>query len=126
MEKVVVDSDIIIDYLRTDKGLFPQLNNLQLQGKIEVYISSVTVFELFSGSSAKRDEKYIFKLLANIKVITFDTELAKFAGEERRGKKLTVPLSDFIIGITSIFLKADLATRNRDHFRGIRGIKFFR
>lgn len=126
MEKVVIDSDIIIDYLRTDKGLFPLLSKLQFAGKIEMYLSSVSVFELFSGNSAKKDEEIILKLLANMKIVTFDIELAKFAGELRRDKKPIIQLADFIIGVTSVFIRASLVTRNKDHFRGIKWIKFFK
>lgn len=126
MEKIVVDTDIVIDFLRTDKGLLPQLRKLQEKGVLEIYLSSVTIMELFAGDMRRTQEKMLADLLATFKVIPFDEEIAKFAGEEKRGKKLQIQLSDFIIGITSVYFKANLVTRNKDHFRGIRGIKFFK
>ncbi|OGG14837.1 hypothetical protein A2773_07095 [Candidatus Gottesmanbacteria bacterium RIFCSPHIGHO2_01_FULL_39_10] len=126
MEKVVVDSDILIDFFRASKGFFPQLLYLQEEGKIELYISSITVFELFSGSSSRREEKLLMETISNFRVIAFDGEIAKLAGEKRRDEKLTNPIADFIIGITSIYLQAEIATRNKDHFKGIKGINFFK
>ena len=69
MEKVVVDSDILIDFFRASKGFFPQLLYLQEEGKIELYISSITVFELFSGSSSRREEKLLMETISNFRVI---------------------------------------------------------
>ncbi|MBI3380305.1 PIN domain-containing protein [Candidatus Gottesmanbacteria bacterium] len=126
MEKVVVDTDIIIDFLRTNKGLLPRLRQLQEKGVLEIYISSVTIVELFTGDMRRTQEKMLSDLLVNFKVIPFDEEIAKFAGEAKRGKRLQIQLSDFIIGITSIYFKADLATRNKDHFQGMKGIKFWK
>lgn len=125
MQRIFLDSDIIIDFLKMGQGMFPQIVTLQAVGKIEMYISSVTVFELFSGASAKRDESKILELISNLKTIPFDEHLAKFAGEIRRDKKLSIALADFFIAATSLFIGAHLATRNREHFKGIKGLKFF-
>ena len=125
MEKVVVDSDIIIDYLRTSKGRLPDLLSLQEQGKIEIYVSSMTVFELFAGSFSKKDESKISELVAGFKVVAFDENLAKFAGELTRDWKLSLPLADFVIASTAVFIEAQVVTRNKDHFKGIPKLKFF-
>lgn len=125
MQKVVIDSDVIIDYLRTSKGWLPDLLFLQVQGKIEIYISSITVFELFAGSSSKKDESKILELVSSLKVVVFDGELAKFAGEVTRDSKLSLPLADFIIASTALFIEAQVATRNKNHFKGVPKIRFY-
>jgi predicted nucleic acid-binding protein len=125
MEKVVADTDIIIDFLRTNKGLLPKLRKLQEEGVLEIYISSITVMELFAGEMKSTQRKMLDELLVYFKVISFDDDIARFAGREKKGKKLQIQLSDFIIGITSIYLQTTLATRNKEHFRGIPKIKFF-
>lgn len=125
MDKVLVDSDILIDYFRTSKGLLPDLISFQIGGKIEIYISSVTVFELFAGSSSKKDKVKIQELIEKLKVIVFDGKLAQFAGELTRDNKLSVPLADFIIASSALYIDALIATRNKEHFRPIPGIKFF-
>lgn len=125
MEKVVVDSNIIIDYLRSSKGWLPSLLSFQAKGEIEIYISSITVFELFAGSSSKKDETKILELVSGFKIISFDEKLAKFAGELTRDWKLSLPLADFIIASTAVFIEAQVVTRNKDHFKGIPKLKFF-
>lgn len=125
MEKILVDSDILIDFLRTNSGFFPKLVRLQIDGKVELYISSITVFELYSGQSSKKEDTILTESLSNMKIIPFERELAKFAGEIRRDKKLNNPLADFIIGITAVFIGAKLATRNKSHFKSIEKIRFY-
>lgn len=122
----MLDTDIIIDFLRIKKGLLQTLFKLQKAGKIEVYLSSVSIFELFAGQSSKRDNEYILSLISTLEVISFDHNIAKLAGEIKRDHKLSIALADFFIGVTSIYLGAKIATRNKDHFRGIKGIRFFK
>lgn len=125
MKKIVVDSDIIIDFLRTGEGYFPKLVEKQAEGKLQIYLSSVTVMELLAGESASKDEEYLLKLVGSFKVEPFGTELAKLAGRTKRGRKLQIALADFIIGMTAIKLKAVIATRNKAHFKGISELKFY-
>lgn len=126
MDKVIVDTDIIVDFLRTNSGLLPQLMQLQQNGVCEIYTSSITIMELFAGEMDKTEIKMLNSLLEYFKTIPFDQELARFAGEKKRGKKLRINLTDLIISITSVYFKAKLATRNKDHFEGIPGIEFFK
>lgn len=125
MQKIVLDSDIIIDFLRTGKGLFPQIVKLQAEGKIEMYVSCITVFELFSGSSSKRDEFKILELTGQLNKVPFDEHLAKFAGEIRRDRKPSIALADYLIAATALFLDANLATRNKNHYKEVKGLRFF-
>lgn len=125
MQKIVIDSDVFIDFLRTGRGLLPLIISLQEEGRIEIYISSVTVFELFAGASSKNDESKILGLIDKLKVIPFNMDLAKYAGEMKRDKKASIALADFFIASSALYIGADIATRNKDHFKGIIGIRFF-
>ncbi|MBI3955508.1 PIN domain-containing protein [Candidatus Gottesmanbacteria bacterium] len=125
MDKVIIDTDIVIDFLRINAGLLPRITELQKNGLCEVYVSSISIMELFAGKMNASELKMLYSLLEYFKVVSFDRELAQFVGESKRGKKLTVPLADYIIGLTSIYLGAELATRNKDHFKGIPKLKFF-
>lgn len=125
MEKILLDTDVIIDFLRTKQGLLRKLLTLQKSGKVDIYLSSVSIFELFAGQSSKKDKEYILSLLSTLNIIPFDLNIAKLAGETKRDYKLSVALADFFIGVTSIYLGAKLTTRNKDHFQGIKRIKFF-
>jgi len=125
MNRVVIDTDIVIDFLRTNSGLFPQLLQLQADGKIEILFSSITVLEIFAGESAKNQRNELLKLFSKFKIVPFDKDLAIFAGEVKRGKKLSITLTDFIIGTSASKLKARLATRNKTDFKDIPFLKFF-
>lgn len=125
MEKVLVDTDVIIDFLRIDSGLFPKLLRLQAEGKIEIFLSSITVMELYAGASAGKQESLLSDLVSQFRVLPFDKELAKVAGELKRGKRLSASLADYIIGVTTIAYKARLVTRNRKHFESISKLRFY-
>ena len=127
MKKVLVDTDIIIDFLRTNEGVFLTLLKLQEQGSFTLYISSITVMELFVGTSSQKPAQFkqLKELISSLRVVPLDTNLAQFTGELKRGKKWTILTSDLIIASTALWLKAELATRNKKHFAAIPGLKFF-
>lgn len=128
MKKILVDTDVIIDFLRTNKGLFLNLLELQEQGSLTLYISSVTVMELFVGTSSQKPDQsqQLKELIDSLRVVPLDARLAQFTGELKRGKKWTILTSDLIVSATALWLKAQLATRNQKHFAGIPGLKFFK
>lgn len=125
MKNVVVDTDILIDFLRAGRGPFAELIGLQKQRQIELYLSGITVMELFAGKSSAETADNLEKFIGSFKVVPFDKKLARFSGELRRERKFAIQTTDFIIGSTALWLKAQLATRNKKHFAGIPGLKFF-
>jgi predicted nucleic acid-binding protein len=124
MTKILVDSDIIIDFLRTGSGTLPRFLEGQRDGKFELYLSSVTILELFAGKSSKSIAGKLLELIDGFIVIPIGTELAVFAGELKRDHKISVTLADLFVGATSVFVGAKLATRNRRHYQGIPKLRF--
>lgn len=125
MKSIVVDTDILIDYLRAGRGPFPALIELQKQHKVELCLSSVTVMELFAGKSSRGKSEYLEEFIGQFKVIPFDKIIAKFCGELRRDLKMSIQTTDLLIGTTALWLNAQLTTGNKKHFTGIPGLKFF-
>lgn len=125
MIKVLVDTDIIIDFLRTRKGILSKLFELQAKQTLELYITSITIVELFSGQSSKKKNPDLSELISEFKIIELTRGLAKFAGELKRDNLLLVPFADLVIGTTAVYIKAKLATRNRQHFQSIPKLKFY-
>lgn len=125
MVKLVVDTDIIIDYLRAGKGPFLEILDLQQKGSAEIYVSTISVLELYAGQSSKTDAAQVEKILDNLAIVELSRELAKFAGEKKRDLSASSTINDLIIGCTALVLKARLVTRNRKHFEQIPGLKFF-
>ncbi len=124
MIKILVDTDIIIDFLRTGQGIFPSLFDFQQKRTVELYISTITILELFSGSSSKKDQDPS-RLISTMKVVEFNTDVAKFAGELKRDNAIVIAFADLIIGSSALYINAKILTKNKKHFRLIPGLKFY-
>jgi hypothetical protein len=121
MRNVVLDSDILIDHLR---GFKPAKDIMIKVGKREIaaFVSSITEAELLSGAEC-RDLRKRNLVVGTIKLFTkvpVDNKISQKAGEFRR--RYGVPLLDGIVGATAFYKKAELWTRNVEHFRKIREI----
>lgn len=112
-----VDSDILIDYLRGVDGARVFL--LEASGEGVLYISAVSIAELYAGKETKQEEKRfaIERFLANFQVIAVDASLARSAGELRRD--FAMPFADMIIAASARAYGLRLATRNTKHFAAL-------
>ena len=126
MVKIFLDTNIIIDYLRTKKGLLFELLELQKLQRIKIYCSSITVVEIFAERSSVLQEDIIRNIFSVVQIIAVDHELGKKVGETKREMNNEVTLGDVIIGVSAVTLNAQLATNNQKHFAKIPDLKFFR
>lgn len=122
MKRVLIDTDILIDFLRKSeeaKKLIVAIINEDILGLISV----ITEAELFSGSecSDPGKRKAVEELLLLMNKVEVDSDIAKKAGEFRR--EYHTPLLDSLIAATAVTLKAVLCTRNTKHFRQIKELK---
>jgi len=124
MTRVVIDTNVVIDYLRVGINSFAKLVELQKENKAELYLSSVSIVELFAGKSSLKDSKKLLQLTEFLSIIPLTTELAKFAGELKRDNHLSITVADLIIAASALTLDAKLATRNKRHFKGIPKLQF--
>src|SRR3990167_5313952 len=111
MQRVVVDSDIVIDFTRKANPLFRTLIELSAQKKIKLFIPSVVVAELVAGQETKNQEKL--------------KDLELLLGELLRDYQ-GLGLGDAIIAATCLSFDAKLATRNKKDFASIDGLRFFK
>ncbi|MEK7129696.1 MAG: PIN domain-containing protein [Patescibacteria group bacterium] len=125
MTKVVVDSDIIIDFLRTGSGLLPALFESQRDGKLELFLSAITILELFAGKSSKAAAGQLRELITGFTVVPLGNELAIFAGELKRDHRISTAFADLVVGAATIAIGAQLATRNKRHYQGIPKLRFY-
>ncbi len=128
-QKVVIDSNIIIDFLRQEgKGKQKtQLEAILEKKNIIPLLSSATIQELFAGQSSKksREEARIRKILALFKILVVNEEVAEMAGKIMRDTKAIIQFADAQIAATALLEKALLLTKNKKDFANIRGIKFY-
>lgn len=126
MNKILLDSSVIVDFTRVknkDSSLLQSLVNQNYK----LYISIITHTELFAGkliwekSSAKNELEV---LLSDMAILELEENISMRAGEIKA--KYNLDLIDAIIGATAILHNLDLVTLNIKDFEKIRGIKLFR
>lgn len=126
MEKVFLDSDYLIDYLRGkthSKALMERIR----QKQIEAYISVVTLFELYTGAllSANPNKRIedIEALLGWFEVVEITKEIMFIAAKiyvGLRKKGLMIEIQDVLIAASSLSKNIGLATKNKKHFQNIK------
>ena len=111
MDKFLVDSDIIIWYL---KGRDKEVQLLEeLAEKGELFTSVVTIAEIRAGLT--KDTKKIILELKNIfKPLNISEEIAELTGEFKQKYKLDI--ADMFIAATAVINKLTLVTYNKKHF----------
>jgi len=122
----IFDTSVIIDGLRQKKkarDIFLNFDNTN----DHLFISSVSGFELFSGTSSRNkiQQKRIKNLLSFFTAVDLSWDISVRAGEIfREGiKDLEVP--DYIIAASAIEIGAQVVTLNTKHFAKIPGLSIY-
>ncbi|HLF87108.1 MAG TPA: type II toxin-antitoxin system VapC family toxin [Nitrospiria bacterium] len=114
MKKVLVDTDILIDFLRGKESARDYL-----RGKLQEAIlccSVIAVAEIYAGMLEKEREKTL-ALLDGLFILPVTLEIAEIAGRFKRSvKSHALELDDCLIAATAFVEQAVLATRNRKHY----------
>lgn len=126
MKKVIIDTNIIIDYLRIGRKRKTFLHEI-LQSGLQLIISVATLQELFIGQSTKniKEERKIKKLLELFIIKDINPQIAQKAGEILRDNPGKLSFPDAKIAATAVLEKALLLTKNKKDFANIRGIRFY-
>jgi len=127
MKKIIIDSSIIIEFLRTGKGLWLRLVEEKEKNTIELIVPAVVVAELWSGKSVNdsKKERYLKRMLEITIVKELSENEAKMAGKIRRN--FGVSLADAIVASCAMInKKAELVTLNVKDFVKIKGVKIFK
>ena len=119
--KLLVDTDIIIDYL---KGVKPA-RELFRSGDVDIYCSVLSKKELLSVSGLSDSERRkIVELLSKIKVLKIDNDITKkYSSLIKKYSARQELMADYIIAATAWAKNLPLLTRNLKHFEHIEEIK---
>jgi predicted nucleic acid-binding protein len=121
MDKVLLDSDILIDHLRGYEPARQYLKRFEA-GEVEGSLSIITVAELAAGHMRQEaEETKVQHLLALFTHIDLDYAIAWRGGEIRRHYQTR--LADALIAATALMHHLRLATRNLQHFTPIEGLQ---
>lgn len=124
---VVIDTSIIIDYLRQTDKKETVFEKFIASGKdLNLSISLVTVQELFEGKSAAdpTQQDIIIAIVTPLNILPYTYDVAKKAGEINRNRPpgTKISFADAAIAATSILNNAQLLTLNKKDFKDIEGI----
>lgn len=122
MKKVVLDTSVIIDFTRANKGDLLSL----IKSRSQLYIPMIVISELWAGKSMN-DEKEVQDvevLIDGFSKIDLDENAAKMVGEILRNNNV-VGVVDAIVAACTIKLDAYLATNNTKHFSKIKNLKLY-
>ncbi|HHO56306.1 MAG TPA: type II toxin-antitoxin system VapC family toxin [Trueperaceae bacterium] len=121
---VLVDTSVIIDFLRKANKKSTYLWNI-MSTDSKILISSVTVFELYSGAITENHIEDLKTIMAWFEVIPLSDKIARRSAtiyKILRARNQIIEFRDIFIGATAIELLTPLATLNKKHFERIDSI----
>ncbi|HEY6186858.1 MAG TPA: type II toxin-antitoxin system VapC family toxin [Pyrinomonadaceae bacterium] len=113
-ERLLIDTDVLIDYLRGRAEAVSYLESL-----IEpLLISAITVAELYAGVREGAERTALDEFILAFEIVPVGKEIASKGGLYRRdyGKSHSTGLADAVIAATADIRQADLVTLNKKHF----------
>lgn len=125
MKGYLLDTDIVVFFLRGQKGIAQQLAALAPES---IYISEVTVAELEYGNRCsgryEENEELLNRFVSSVNVIPFSDAIRLYAKERYRLRRAGLSIEDFdlLIGCTSVARGLRMVTNNQKHYSRIEGI----
>ena len=114
MPSVVVDTDILIHFLRGNEVAKTFL--LTVTGETAPCCSVITVAEIHAGMRAS-EKKPTQELLDSLVILPVTREVAEMAGRlKQTTRQMRLELDDCLIAATALVEGATLATGNRRHY----------
>ena len=114
MTRVLFDSDIIIDFLRGNKGARRVMSSIK-DADLPC-CSVITVAEIRAGMR-EAEEEVTMSLLGSLDILSIDKNIAQLAGDlKRKTRQQQLELDDCFIAATAIEHQAILITHNSKHY----------
>ena len=120
-KSILIDTSIIIDHLRkknkTNTVFFKLVSH-----NYNLYISSITLFELLSGAIDAQKVKDIKTTLSFVKILDFDSSSAEKASAaylHLKKRNSLVDVRDLFIAASAITNNLPVSTLNHKHFQNI-------
>lgn len=126
MGKILLDSSIIIDYLRQTNKKQAFLSKLG-QGQQKLYTSIIVHTECYAGKSIweKKEAREALKVIfSGIQILPLDESISQKAGEI--SARYNIEIVDAIIAATALSSGMPLATLNLKDFKRVAGLKIFK
>ncbi len=113
-KRFLIDTDVIIEYLRGREQAISYVESLEG----ELYVSAITVAELYSGVKGADEESALERFLSAFEVMAIDETLARLGGLCRRSHQPGhgTGLADAFVAMSAKSAGAVLVTFNKRHF----------
>ena len=117
----LVDTDVLIDYLRDNPLAVQFLEN----DEQELLISTISVAELYAGVREGAERTALESFISAFELVSVDSAIAERGGLYRRDyfRSHAVSPADALIAATAFVRSATLVTLNRKHFPMISDIR---
>ena len=117
---LLIDTDVLIDYLRDQAEAVSYLDNLTEQ----MLTSAVNVAELYAGVREGAERIALESFVHAFEVVPIDDQVAVKGGLYRRdyAKSHNIGLADALIAATAEMKQAQLVTLNKKHFPMLRDV----
>ena len=114
MNKVLFDTDVLIEYLRGKDEAQTYIDNIQ----DVVYMSSISMAELYAGVRKGEESRELEVFIETFEVISLNKNIAKIGGLYRNQYKPShgTGLADALIAATAKEINARVVTFNIKHF----------
>ena len=121
MEKIVLDTNILIEILKGNEPITSKLEAV----KADFCISSITVMELYYGALNKAELFQLKRFMSLFEVIELNTNISSVATELifEYAKSHNLAIPDSLIAATAINYNLKLYTLNIKDFRFIDGLE---
>lgn len=128
MQKIVIDTNILIDYAngyaRWLDEFFKKVNS-----DAKLVLPTIVIAEYFTSTALEKEEnaEIADKTFSFFMKQDLNESIAKILGTMMRRKTYptSASIGDLIIAATTIYLDAELATRNKADFSKIPNLRFF-
>jgi tRNA(fMet)-specific endonuclease VapC len=124
---MVIDTCIFIEHLRAKDRTKSILATLPANEPI--YLSVVTIFELYSGASTAEKRHDVALVTEDLTVLPFDAAVAAKAGDIYRTLKKQnklIGVADIMIAATCLTFDQPILTSNKKHFKLVDDLKVLR
>ncbi len=124
---MVVDTSIVIEHLRAKQKADTTL--FRLAEEPDLYISAVSMYELYMGASTKEKMQDIVKITGSFMILPFTDEVAIQASKIYHRLRTTnkmIEFRDIFIAATCLTFDLPIVTLNKKHFRRIDGLQILR
>lgn len=123
MEDILIDTNVVIEYLRAKEKSKTLL--IELMQEHRVSMASITEFELFLGAKTASHKKDIEMIFNEVQFMSFDFGCGEIAADiwnKLKESHQLCEIRDIFIASIAIYNDVWLCTHDKKHYKGIKGL----